>query len=254
MGSVIAIAKRDFLSFFASMKGATIFFFFLIFMGFFFNSFVYTFVEMQQRAPMMGGQAPTLDQLLKALFYNLHFILLLVVPAVTMASFAEEKRAHTIRLLQTAPVSSLQIVFGKFLASTVLLCAVLLASSLYPIFTVIYGNPDPGPVWTSYVGVLLLISSQVAFGLWVSSMTKSQFMAFIFTMAGLFLLLILNWIAPNITGTGWLESFFKYAASTTHLDVLFKGMITVADVTYFVCFTALFLFFTNVTIDSQRWR
>lgn len=254
MGSVLAIAKRDFLSYFASMKGATIFFFFLIFMGFFFNSFVYTFVEMQQRAPMMGGQAPTLDQLLKALFYNLHFILLLVVPAVTMASFAEEKKAHTFRLLQTAPVSSLQIVMGKFVAALGLLLAVLLASSLYPMFTVWYGNPDLGPVWTSYLGIMLLVSSQVAFGLWISSMTSSQFIAFIFTMAGLFLLLILNWIAPNITGSGWLESFFKYAASTTHLDVLFKGMIAVTDVAYFICFTSLFLFFTNVTIDSQRWR
>ena len=254
MGSVLAIAKRDFLSYFASMKGATIFFFFLIFMGFFFNSFVYTFVEMQQRAPMMGGQAPTLDQLLKALFYNLHFILLLVVPAVTMASFAEEKKAHTFRLLQTAPVSSLQIVMGKFVAAVGLLLAVLLASSLYPMFTVWYGNPDLGPVWTSYLGIMLLVSSQVAFGLWISSLTSSQFIAFIFTMAGLFLLLILNWIAPNITGSGWLESFFKYAASTTHLDVLFKGMIAVTDMAYFICFTSLFLFFTNVTIDSQRWR
>ena len=85
-------------------------------------------------------------------------------------------------------------------------------------------------------------------------MTSNQFMAFLFTMFGLFMLLILNWIAPNITGGGWSEGAVKYLASTSHLDVFFKGMITVTDTVYFVAFTATFLFFTNVVLDSQRWR
>ena len=73
-------------------------------------------------------------------------------------------------------------------------------------------------------------------------------------MFGVFLLLILNWLAPGISGGGLMESVIKYIASTEHLDVFFKGMITVSDVTYFLCFIALFLFFTNVVLDSQRWR
>jgi len=254
MNPVMTIAWRDIRSYFSSPKGAAIFFFFLGFMGFFFQNFVATFVEMTQRAPMFGGQAPTLEQLLRALFYNLHFILILIIPAVTMSSFSEERRNQTLRLLQTSPVTATQIVFGKFLASAAVLALVLACSAVYPLFIKAYGNPDVGVILTSYLGVFLLICAQVAFGLWVSSMTSNQFMAFLFTMFGLFLLLILNWIAPNLTGGGILESVVKYIASTDHLDVFFKGMLTVADVTYFLCFTVMFLFFTNVVLDSQRWR
>lgn len=211
-------------------------------------------MQMTNQAPMMGGQAPTLEQLLKALFYNLHFILLLVVPAVTMASFSEEKRNQSIRLLQTAPVTALEIVLGKFFAAAGLLGLVLLASAVYPLFTITHGNPDKMMILTSYIGLFLLVASQIAFGLWVSSMTSNQFMAFLFTMFGLFLLLILNWMAPNLSGGGITESILKYMASSDHLDSFFKGSISVGHTTYFLVFTAMFLFFTNVTLDSQRWR
>lgn len=254
MGPVLSIARRDLKSFFASPKGAAIFWFFLIFMGFFFQNFIATFLDMQQRAPMMGGQAPTLEQLLRALFYNLHFILILVVPAVTMAAFSEERKNQSMRLLQTAPITARQIVMGKFLATAGLMVLVLAASAVFPCFIAKYGNPDRGMILVSYLGLFLLMCSQLALGIWISSMTSNQFIAFLFTMFGLFLLLILNWIAPNLSGGGMAEKVVKYLASTEHLEVFFKGLITVGDVAYFVLFTALFLFLTNVVLDSQRWR
>lgn len=254
MGSVLTIAGRDLRSLFNSPKGGAIFFFFLFYIGLFFNNFVSTFIEMQQRAPMMGGTAPTIDQLLKALFYNLHFILIFIIPAVTMATFAEEKKTQVFRLLQTAPVSPMQIVFGKYLAALAVMTLALAASAAFPLFITVYGEPDIGVILTSYLGIFLLIAAQIAFGLWVSSMTNNQLVAFLFTVFGLFLLIILNWLAPNLSGGGVTEGFLKYIASSEHLDVFFKGLITVKDVTYFVCFAALFLFFSNVVLDSQRWR
>jgi len=254
MGAALIIARRDLMSFFTSIKGASIFFFFLIFMGVFFQNFVATFAELTAQAPQHGGEAPTLEQLTRAIFYNLHFILILIVPAVTMSAFSEEKRNHAFRLLQTSPVTSLQIVLGKFLASTSLLGFVLLASTVYPMFTVLYGNPDVGVILSSYLGIFLLMCGQVAFGIWISSMTSNQFIAFLFTMFGIFMLMILNWLAPHITGGGTLENVAKYVASTEHLDSFFKGLITVKSTMYFLCFSAMFLFFTNVALDSQRWR
>lgn len=248
------IARRDLAAFFTSPKGMAIFFFFLAFMGVFFNSFMQTFFEMQQRAPAMGGQAPTLEQLLTALFHNLHFILILIVPAVTMASFSEEKKNHSIRLLHTAPIRPLHIVLGKYLATLLMMGLVLLATAIFPLFIIKYGNPDIGVVLSAYLGMFLLIGAYLAFGIWISSMTKNQFLAFLFTMFGLFMLLILNFIAPNLSGGGLMEEVLKYIASTPHLENLTKGMITVKDIFYFVCFASLFLFFTNVVLDSQRWR
>lgn len=254
MSAVMTIAWRDFKGYFATPKGAIIAFLFLAIMGLFFNNFVNTFIEMTQRAPMFGGEAPTIEQLLRALFYNLHFVLILVIPLVTMSSFSEERRNQTLRLLQTAPVTATQIVLGKFFASAGILGSILLASIVYPLFTKLYGNPDMAVILTSYLGLMLLMCGQVAFGLWISSMTSNQIIAALFTVFGMFGLLILNWIAPNIAGAGIMQNVIKYIASTDHLDVFFKGMLSVSDVTYFLCFIALFLFFTNVVIDSQRWR
>ncbi len=254
MGPIFTIAGRDLRSYFTSPKGAAIFWFFLIFIGVFFHNFVNMFMDMAQRAPMQGGTAPTLEQLLRALFSNVHFILILIVPAVTMASFSEEQKNNTIRLLQTSPVTPTQIVLGKFFAAAGLLALVLLAATVYPFFTVVYGNPDLGIILVSFLGIFLLMCSQIAFGIWVSSTTTNQFMAFLFTMFGLFLLLILNWIAPNLSGGGIFETILKYFASTDHLDQFFKGVISVGHTAYFICFTALFLFFTNVSLDSRRWR
>lgn len=253
MGVVCYIAKRDILGFLSSFKAAGIFCFFLLIMGFFFQSFLVTFMEYQMQAPMYGGEVPDLEQLLRAIFYNTHFVLLLVIPAVTMSSFAEEKRTNSIRFLLSAPVSALQIVLGKYLALVGVMCLVLVCSMVYPAFILKYGNPDIGMIFSSYLGLFLLIASQLAFGIWVSSLTTNQFLAFLFTMFGLFLLLILNWIAPSI-GSGTLEGVLKYIASTTHLDNLFKGLVSVSDIFYFLCFIFLFLFFTVVVVDSQRWR
>lgn len=230
MSAVFTIAWRDIRATFASPKGCAIFFFFLGFMGVFFYNFLHTFVELTERAPMYGGEAPTLEQLLRALFYNLHFILVLVIPAVTMSSFSEERRNQTIRLLQTSPVTATQIVLGKFIATAAILAMVLAVSAVYPLFIKAFGNPDGSLILTSYLGIFLLMCAQLAFGLWVSSMTTNQFMAFLFTMFGLFLLLILNWLAPSFNSGGLFEGLLKYIASTDHLDVFFKGMLTVNDV------------------------
>jgi ABC-2 type transport system permease protein len=254
MNLVWAIAKRDISGFFNSVRGSIILSVFLILAGFFFSSDIYTYMLSQSRGPMMGGESASLDQLLRAFFYNLQFLIIMVVPAVTMSSFAEERKSHSLRFLQTAPVTPLQIVLGKFIAHTTMLLVVVICASIYPAYCLMYGNPDPGPILVGYAGLILLTASNVAFGLWVSSMTTNQLIAFLFTFLGLLVLLILSWIAPSIGGTGALEGIFKYLATTTHLEGFFKGVLSVSDVVYFMAFTAVFLLFTNSVIDSLRWR
>jgi ABC-2 type transport system permease protein len=254
MGAVLTIAKREIKSGLFSPKSAIIFFFYIVFIGFFFYTFTSSFIEMQSRAPSMGGQAPTLEQLFTALLYNAHFLFIFIIPALTMGTFAEEKRSQTIRLLQTAPITATQIVLGKYLGSLAVMVCLLIASAAYPLFLIQYGNPDLGVILSSYLGLLLLVSAYLSACLWISSLTKNQFVALIFSIMLIFLLMLINWLAPNLSGSDFMQSTLKYLASTEHLDVFLKGMITVGDVAYFLVFTGLFLFFTNIVIDSERWR
>lgn len=250
MSAVMTIAWRDFKATFATPKGAAIFFFFMALMALFFYSFIATFTDSQNQY----GMGLSLEELLRAMFYNFHFLMILVVPAISMATFSEERKTQSLRLLFTAPVTPLQIVLGKFLATVAVVGLVIAASFAYPLYIITYGNPDVGVIMASYLGLFLLMCSQLAFGMWISSMTSNQFMAFLFTMLGLFLLMILNWLVPSMTEPGITADVVKYIASTDHLDVFLKGVISVRSTTYFLCMTALFLFFTNIVLDSQRWR
>lgn len=254
MSAIWTIAKRDLKNFVSSPKGATIFFFFLFFLGLFFNYYIGVFVQGQMQAVQSGGNGPTLEMLLRALFSNIHFILFLTIPAVTMATFAGERRSQSIRLLLNAPISSPQIVLGKFLAMAFFMAFVLAASLAYPLFTIAYGNPDKGVLLAAYLGVFLLMLSQVSFGIWVSSVMSNQFLAFMFTILGLFLFLIVGWLVDNQLATGGLQSALRYLASTEHLDTFLKGTINVQSLTYFVAITGVFLYLTTLSIESLRWR
>ena len=254
MNTFLTIANRDFKSYFYSIKGWAVFWFALFFTGMFFWSFVATYIELNQQSVMPQSSAPELNQLLTAIFHNLHFILLLIVPAISMTSFAEERKSQTLRLLQCSPITTFQIVLGKFFACFSVLSLVLIATMIYPLYTIIFGTPDLGQIFSSYLGLFLLMSGQAALGLWISSLCKNQFLAFLFTMGGVFFLMILNWIAPNLAENNGLEGAVKYLATTTHLDQLFKGLITTADISYFLIFTIFFIYLTYVSIDSLRWR
>jgi ABC-2 type transport system permease protein len=254
MSASLTIAKRDFLSYYHSLKGSIIFWFFLFLIGIFFYYFVYAYIQYEQQAAQMGGDAPRLSFFLTAFFQNLNIIFLLVIPAVTMGSFAEERKHHTERLLMSSPVKVFDIVLGKFIASTGVLSLVLMASAVYPIFLVFYGDADIGTILSSYLGVFLLLCAQVSLGLWVSSTTDNQFVAFVFTMLCLFLLLILDSIVASLSNTGWVEHLLRYLATSGHFQNFLQGLISVKNLTYFVIFTFSFLFFTHLTVDSRRWR
>lgn len=254
MKQILLITLRDFKAGVVTPKASAIAFFFIMFMGIFFSNFVDAFMTLQQKAQMSGGEAPTMNQLLKAMFYNLHFILLLVVPALTMSSFAEEKKSRTLKILLSAPVYSWKIVAAKYLSSMLTMSFVLVFTAVYPLFLMVYASPEVGVLFTSYLGVFLMISAQVSFGLWVSSLVSSQFMAFLFTMFGLFSLMVVDFLSPIMSGRGWFEGVFRYFASTKHLEVFLKGTLTVSSTTYFIVLTAGFLFLTLVTLDSERWR
>ena len=158
------------------------------------------------------------------------------------------------RLLLSAPISSSTIVLGKFFGSCFALLITLMLSLAYILYLFFYGNPDFGTVLSSYIGLYLLICSQTAFGLWVSSLTEKPILAFLFTLFGLFFFIIINFFAPIIESNTSLHSAIRYLGYQEHLDNLFNGLMRVSDISYFLIFTACFLAFATTSIERQRWR
>ena len=229
-------------------------FFFLIFMGAFFFYYVDSFVSFQQSRQTAGEFLPGTSGLISSLFGVLHFVMILLIPALTMGTFAEERRSGTLKHLLSSPISPFKVVSGKFLSSVLMLLLIFISSLVFPIYLSFHGNVSVGLVFSAYLGLILLSVSQLAFGLWVSSLSRNQFSAFLFTMFGLFLLLIANMLSVSVKGLHWTHSVIKYLGASGHLSGFLHGVIRVSDISYFAVFTLFFLFLTTISYDSYRWK
>jgi ABC-2 type transport system permease protein len=195
----------------------------------------------------------TLDQL----FIIGPWVFMFLIPAITMRFFSEEKRTGTIELLFTKPVSDMQIIGGKYLAGLALVLFSILPTLLY--FVSVYlladpvGNVDTGGIIGSYIGLLLLGATFVAIGLFASSITDNQIVAFI---VGLFLcfffyaafdsLSLLN--LPNKT-----LLLLEQLGMGAHFVALSKGVLDTRDLLYFGSLIALFLMLTKTVLEARKW-
>jgi gliding motility-associated transport system permease protein len=121
-------------------------------------------------------------------FFQASMLLLLIVPVITMRLLAEERRGGTLELLLTSPVHEIEVVLAKFLASMAVIVAMLAPTLAYPITLQVFGDPDWGPVYSGYLGLLLLAGALTSLGLAVSAVTSNQIVAAIVSL-GLFLLM-----------------------------------------------------------------
>jgi ABC-2 type transport system permease protein len=190
-------------------------------------------------------------------FFNLSpVIFLILIPAITMRSIAEERRTGTIELLFTRPISDFQILMAKYLAGVTLLIIALLPTFIYYLSMHYLGDPvgiiDDGATFTSYLGLILLGSTFVAIGIFASSITSSQIVAFIVAM-------FLSWIfydGLNLLGSynlmGKFDLIVQYMGMTFHYDAIKRGVIDTSDVVYFLSLIALFIFAALTVIKSIK--
>jgi len=190
-------------------------------------------------------------------FFNLSPVIFLVlIPAITMRSIAEERRTGTIELLFTKPISDFKILFAKYLAGVTLLIIAIIPTIIYYFSMHYLGNPvgiiDDGATFTSYLGLILLGASFVAIGIFASTITSSQIVAFILGM-------FLCWIffdGFSLLGSfnlmGSFDSVIQYVGMTTHFDSIKRGVIDTSDLIYFISLTSLFLFAALTVIKSLK--
>ena len=254
MRNIWTIARRDFRAYFTSPIAYIVIAGFMVIMGwmFFFNLSHFNLQNLQYQQFNMGKAASITDGIIRPLYGNMNVIFLFLVPFITMRLFAEERKQHTIELLMTSPVTLTQIILGKFFSAFLLVAVMLAFTIAYPIVLFLTGNPDLGPIVTSYVGTLLLASCYLSLGVLFSALTENQIVAGALTFAaGLFFWLV-SW-ATQAAGPVW-SDILMYLSLINHYNNFSQGMINSTDVLFYVSFVGIGLFLTHRVLDSFRWR
>ena len=242
MKNTPTIAAKEIYTYFVSPIAYFVLVIFSGLSGFFFYAILQRAIVRQELSPAV----------IQVLFRNyISVTLLFFAPAVTMRLFAEEKRSGTIELLRTSPVKDIEIVLGKFCASLILYLTMLATTLFYPFLILPFGKVDIGQMVSTYIGMILLGSAFLSFGLMVSSMTRNQIVSALTSFG----VLLLFWIISSFADrTGSLNRFFKYLSLTEHLNDFTRGVIVIKDIIYYSSFTLICIFLTIKSIESEKWK
>lgn len=195
---------------------------------------------------------------LDTLFLMAPWVFLFLVPAITMKMFSEEKKSGTIELLLTRPVNEFQIVLAKFFAGVALVMFSLLPTLIYFFTVYSLGNPvgniDTGGTWGSYIGLFFLGCTYVSIGIFASSLSGSQIVAFI---TGVIISFFFFTGFESIAGIPFLnkmESFLINFGINEHYRSISRGVVDSRDIVYFLGVISFFVFLTRVVLRSRNWK
>jgi len=253
MSNMLAIAQKEFRSYFASPIAYVIIGMFALLYGGFYFVAVDFIAKQSMGLGMPGQQTININEVaIRPMLMNVSVILLFVLPLVTMRTYAEEKRTGTIELLLTSPLTDFQIIMGKFLGAMALYAVMLAVTAIHIGILFVYGNPEWKPILAGYLGLLLMGGSFVSIGLLISSLTSNQIVAGMMTFAVLLLLWIVSWFGEAAGPTT--REVLTRLSITTHFDDFTKGVIDTKHIVYYLSFIAFGLFLTAKSVDSERWR
>jgi ABC-2 type transport system permease protein len=257
MRNILAIAAKDLRSQFVSPIAYVVLTGFLLLGGWFFFNLLARFnfllnLYLSFRNPEAMERLNLNEFVIAPLLHNLSVILVILVPVITMRSFAEEKRSGTYELLMTSPLTVTEIVLGKFFGAFAFVFFMLLLTGVYPLILVLYGNPEIGVLLSGFLGLLLLATAFVAVGLLTSSFTENQIIAAVSCLVALLLLYVISW--PADTAGETMGAALKYVSLTEHFGEMVKGVIDTRDLAYFGSVIVLALFLTQRSVESLRWR
>lgn len=238
MNPIFTIAKKELRDMFYSPIAYvfTTVFLFLSFWLFFSNLFP-------------AGQAS-----LRMLFIWVPILFLLFLPSITMGKWAEEKKTGTQEILLTLPITDLEVILGKFLSSLIFVIFNIVLLLTAWVTVSLYGEVDQGPVLGGAIGLILLASACLSIGLFISSCTENQIIAFILTTVSLFILyllgepLVLNYMPE------FLKPLLSYSSLSSHFASITRGVIDSRDVLYYLSVTGFFLFLNFLSIESRKWN
>ena len=246
-------------------------FVFLIICGYFFQESMsglsrYTsqypmLVQQAQQRAEYGAPMPTLPNVdefvVKRTFGIMSFLLIFIVPILTMRTYSEEYRNGTIELLWTSPVGSGATLAGKYISTVTLYSAIILLSLVYiavgTVFTQAGAGPDAGLVFSSFLGMVFLGAAFISVGIFASSVTENQIVAAVISFSILLFFLMIGF-ASDFVGNYKALQFLQYLSISGHMDQFLRGVISARDTLYYVSFIGFMMFLTYLVIESRRWR
>ncbi len=185
------------------------------------------------------------------------YVFLFLIPAITMRSFAEEKKAGTMELLLTQPVTDWQLIVGKFLAAWAVVLFALLPTLIYYVSVYQLGSPvgnlDSAGIFGSYVGLLLLGGVFTSIGIFASSLTENQVIAFILAVFLCFILFTGFSSLAALGGDGPVGYYVAQLGILYHYEAMSRGLIDSRNLVYFVTVIGLMLLLTQVVLNSRKW-
>ncbi len=251
--NVGAIVQKEWRHYFGSPIAYITLFVWLALFGLFYTIALQVFVAASAN-PMGGGRLSLNDWVVGATLQSMAVVTLFVVPLLTMRLFAEEKRQGTIELLATAPLTSLQIILGKFFGALGLYALMLLLGlvNVLPLWFTASSPPEWRPIATSLLALLLLGGTLIAVGGFLSSLTRNQIVAGALTFGVALAFWILSWLDDPTAGTA--TKVLAYLGLLGHTEDLMKGVIDLKHLVYYLTFTVFGLFLTHQSLEAQRWR
>lgn len=256
MGQVMAIFGKEMRSYFGSPIAYVMAGVFLLFSGFVFRNQVLefhdmsVFLQLAEREEKIQLNVNT--DVVEPFFEFQTFIWMIVIPMLTMRLYAEEKRGGTYELLMTSPITSGQILMGKFLACYALYLLIELMAFGYIGVLATHAQLDWGPIFSGALAVVLLGATFISVGILASSLTENQIIAAVLSFFLLILLWIIDWAARFSD-----DLFFvilKFLSLLEHTRDMIRGVVDTHDVVFFVSAVAFFLFLTHTVLESRRWR
>jgi ABC-2 type transport system permease protein len=249
----LIIARKELRQLFGSPIAYVALAMFFLIVGFLFFSLVgaYSFQVLQLQGTPPPDFNPT-RLIFTPLYQDTTFVLLLLVPVLTMRLVSEEDRARTMELLATSPVTSTAIILGKYLAVLVVFLVLLAISAYMPLSLALIGRLDWGLLASTYVGLVLLGGAFLAIGLFASTLNENQ----IVSAAIGFALLLLFWVlgfAQQASGSGT-QQVLSSLSFATHFSTLSGGVIDTQDILFFLSLAGLFVFLGVLALESRKWR
>jgi len=243
---MFTLLKKEIRSFLSSLIGYITIIVFLLVMGLF-------LWVLQTDSNIIDSGYSNID----GLFILAPWVFLFLIPAITMRSFADEKKAGTIELLLTRPITDLQIIVAKYLAGFLLVLFSLLPTLIYYYSVRKLGNPigniDTGGMWGSYIGLLFLGGAFVSIGIFASAITDNQVVSFILALFLCFFFYTGFDFISSFALFGKIDTVISSLGINNHYGSMSRGVIDTRDMIYFFSLIAIFIFSTKTVLESRKW-